>query len=102
MTDNRLQMLTDAEAFSHCVNISTQLISISTESLRVQDKFNLYKIIKSELEFLNTFYKGTALNDLLQNIITQFNKVEEETLSNLRKYKELYSDPSKFGQDGYC
>lgn len=102
MNENNIPMLSDIEAFNNCTAISSQLISISAENLKVQDKFNLYKIIKAELEFLSIHYKGTALNDLLEHLLTQFNKVEQETLSNLRTYKNLYSDPSKPGQDGYC
>ena len=100
--NSNIQMLSDIEAYNICLNVSSQLISISKDNFRVQDKFNLYKIIKSELEFLSTHYKGTALNGLLENILTQFNKVEKETLTNLSTYKNLYSDPSKPGQDGYC
>ena len=102
MNENDIPMLSDIEAYNICTNISSQLISISKDNFRVQDKFNLYKIIKAELEFLSTHYKGTALNDLLESILTQFNKVEKETLTNLNTYKSLYSDPSKPGQDGYC
>ena len=103
MNDNKnLEMLSDIEAYNICTNISSQLISISKDNFRVQDKFNLYKIIKAELEFLSTHYKGTALNDLLENILTQFNKIEKETLTNLNNYKNTYSDPSTPGQDGYC
>lgn len=100
--ENNIQMLSDTEAYNVCLNISSQLIALTSNNLKVQDKFNLYKIIKSELEFLSAHYKGSALNDLLTNIITQFNKVENETLKNLNDYKNLYSDPSKPGQDGYC
>lgn len=102
MNENNIPILSDIEAYNICVNVSSQLISISKDNFRVQDKFNLYKIIKSELEFLSTHYKCTALNDLLENILTQFNKVEKETLTNLNTYKNLYSDQSKPGQDGHC
>lgn len=97
-----VQMLTDIEAYNVCLNISSQLMTLTSSNLRVQDKINLFNIIDSELEFLNNHYQGSALNNLLANIVVQFNKVGQEASRNLKDYKNLYTDPSKPGQDGFC
>lgn len=98
--NENVTQLTDIEVFNICLQINSHLIALSSGG-KVGDRFQQYEIIKEELQFLSAHYNGQALNQLLEKILQNFNKLEKEVIGDLNKYQSLYGDPNKVG-DGYC
>ena len=90
--------LSEEIAFNACLNLSNQIISLSTSNGKVKEKFSQYKMIKSALEYLACHYHGSALNDYLSSISESFDKLETTILQDNAKYTELYG---KGSSDGY-